>query len=287
VNVTLEAGTGTLSAAGLELVVDTGAGARILSFSYDGVNVLTGPAANALFFGSTLWTAPESDWADDPFVPPEVLDVDPYTASIDGEQLVAISGAFTVDTKQLLAEKRFSYDAASGAILIRYSLVNAGAQAFEIAPWEVTRVPPDGLAFYPTGTESMTLYGDLVMQEMAGHQWMDHSAFVGGEISKTGGDAGAGWVAYVVPDAGGDLLFVKAFTDIAATAPAPDHSEIELFAQMDRSYVEVEVHGAYVTVDPGARLDWEVRWYLTRLPMGTPRMVGATELTQAVAALLP
>ena len=48
--------------------------------------------------------------------------------------------------------ERFAFDPATYTVTIEYSLTNKGAAAFQLGHWEVTRVPPGGLTFYPAGT---------------------------------------------------------------------------------------------------------------------------------------
>jgi len=49
---------------------------------------------------------------------------------------------------------------------------------------------------------------------------------------------------------------------------APEEGEIELYANPDKSYIEIEQQGEYTTLIPGQSLTWEVKWYLRKLPKG-------------------
>lgn len=267
--------------------VDGAVGARIVGFKLDGSNMLTGPDNNAMFYGSTLWTGPESEWAMDPFTPIAGIDSDAYTMSVEQDSIiVADSTQFAVLAKQLSAHKRFSVDLAKNAVVIDYSLTNEGDAPFDIGLWEVSRVLGEGLTFYPTGANQTTLYGTLAVQQMAGHNWIDHDAFVVGEASKNGADATGGWVAHVQADDAGPLLFIKQYPDIADMAAAPDQYEVEIFAQSDGSYVEIELHSQYGSIAAGDSSSWQIRWYLRRLPVGTDVSVGSQALLDAVTAAL-
>jgi len=84
------------------------------------------------------------------------------------------------------------------------------------------------------------------------------------------------------PILGGDLLLIKTFPDIPAGTAPTGSSEVEIFAQADRSYVEVETHNRQVTIAAGQSSPWQVRWYLRRLPMGTMRTAGNQALIDFV-----
>lgn len=270
--------------------VDGMTGARVVTFSIDGTNILTGPTNHATFYGSTLWTGPEQEWASlnpQEFTPVPGLDNEPYTMSIEqGSIIVAQSAPFLVVAKELSATKRFSYDLAKNAIVIDYSLTNEGDTPFDIGLWEVTRVLGEGLTFYPTGANQTTMYGSLAVTAMAGHDWIDHGAFTVGEASKVGSDGTGGWIAHVQADPAGDLLFIKQYTDIADGLAAPEQHEIEVFEQSDASYIELELHSEYGSLPAGMSRSWQVRWYLRRLPAGTDVSVGSAALIEAVTTAL-
>jgi hypothetical protein len=270
--------------------VDGMTGARVVTYAIDGTNILTGPDNHATFYGSTLWTGPEQEWAalnPETFTPVPGLDNEPYTMSIEqGSIIVAQSAPFLVVAKELSATKRFSYDLAKSAVVIDYSLANEGDTAFDIGLWEVTRVLGQGVTFYPTGASQETMYGSLAVTAMAGHDWIDHAAFTPGEASKVGSDGTGGWLAHVQSEAAGPLLFIKQYTDIAEGLAAPNQHEIEIFEQSDASYIELELHSEYGSIPAGMSKSWQVRWYLRRLPVGTDISIGSTALIEAVTTAI-
>jgi hypothetical protein len=255
-------------------------GARITTFSLDDTNILTGPNVNAMFWGSTLWTAPESDW-----MPPNIvanIDTAPYTMTVGADNIISAVGmTANVNNKMVAVSKRFMPDLATSTVNIEYTLTNKGTASFQIGHWEVTRVPPGGLTFYPAGT-AMTAYGPLTLEKANGYYWFDHTKFPMGMIGKAGGDDVGSWVAHVMPDPKGDIVLIKVFPDIPPGSAPPGHSEIEIFAQADKSYVEIEAHNKYLTFMPGQAIPWTVRWYLRRLPIGTMRAVGSQALIDFV-----
>jgi hypothetical protein len=101
-------------------------------------------------------------------------------------------------------------------------------------------------------------------------------------------DASGGWIAHVAPaaDGKGDLLLVKTFKDIADGTAGTGHGEVEIYYREDRSYAEVEDHHEQTTFAAGQKIDWPVRWYLRRLPLGVTRTAGNQMLIDAVKALV-
>lgn len=57
-------------------------------------------------------------------------------------------------------------------------------------------------------------------------------------------------------------MMVKKFDDLAPGQPAPEEAEIQVYINMGSNYVELESQGAYSEIQPGASLEWTVRWYL-------------------------
>jgi hypothetical protein len=260
--------------------VDGTQGARITTFSLDGTNILTGPNVNPKFWGSTFWTAPESDW-----MPPNVvanIDTAPYMMSIGNDSsITAVGPTANVANKMVSVTKHFAADLATKSIAIEYTLTNKGTASFQLGHWEVTRVPPGGLTFYPAGT-GMAVYGPIMLEKVGGYYWFDHTKFPAGMIAKAGGDDVGSWVAHVMPDPAGDIVLIKSFPDIPPGSAPPGHSEIEIFSAADKSYVEIEAHNKLLTFMPGQAVPWPVRWYLRRVPAGTMRAVGSQALVDFV-----
>ena len=69
---------------------------------------------------------------------------------------------------------------------------------------------------------------------------------------------GHGWLAYCA----NGLLLVKKFQDLKQGEPAPGEAEIQVYVNRGKSYIELESQGAYTELQPGAELQWTVRWYL-------------------------
>jgi hypothetical protein len=278
----------------LKFTVNPMVGARIVSFTYGGDELLTDMTENASFYGSTLWTSPASDWVGGNGVqPPPALDLDPYTTTVSSDGVItATSGLYTtMNNKKFTLTKVFTPDLANQAIVIDYTITNAGTTAFQISHWEVTRVFPNGITFFPAGNNVKVnfLQQPMNLQQSAGYTWYDGTTHIANQgESKAGSDSMGGFIAQVARQADGDLLFIKAFKAItpAESPPAPDNFAIELYASDPPTYEELEDYSAYQSVAAGASYTQTVHWYLRRLPMETDAGVGNAGLIAAVQAVL-
>jgi hypothetical protein len=260
--------------------VDSSKAGRIVTFSLAGKNILTSPKDSSdNNWGSTFWTSPQSDWN---WPPPSEMDPGAYSAQLTDGMLSLIGQP--ASATGLAVTKTFSIDAAANAVIIDYGIVNRGAQARATAPWEITRVAAGGLTFFPMGEGSPKKgFQDLLSLQMAGGvAWFPYDA---GKISadqKVFADGHEGWIAHVA----GDLLLVKAFTDIPADKAAPGEAEIEIYTDAGHHYIEVENQGACVNLAPGASLSWQVRWFLRKTDRSVVAQVGNAALLGAVRALV-
>jgi len=256
--------------------VDPSHGARVTSLRHGGQELLTqtGAANYADAVGSTFWPSPQS-W---PWPPPAEIDSLPYSASIDATGTIALEGQLNADTG-LKVSKKFSADLLRDAIRLEYSMTNPGTEPVQWAPWEITRMPATGLAFWPSGGEP---FGDrpLGVTSELGHTWCDPTKTPG--EAKVFADGAGGVLAYVL----GDRLLIKQFQDQPASAAAPGEAEIELYVNPDHDYLELENQGAYVTIAPGATVTWQVVWYVRQLPGGVAPGVASQDLVAFVAKTL-
>jgi Domain of unknown function (DUF4380) len=275
----------------MSFAVNPGKGARITSFKLDGDEMLADATAHPQYWGSTLWTSPASDWVvPGTFVPPAVVDSDPYMTTVSADGVItATSAPSTANGKRFVVAKVFHADLAKRTIVIDYKITNMGTATFKLSHWEVTRVLPGGLLFYPTGTTQKLDFLKQVVQvkQAQGYTWYDNTSHVNGMgESKAGADSPGGFVAEVAPHANGDLLFVKAFKSVPLAAAPPGHYPVEFYCNDPHTYVEIEDHSAYADIAPGATYTQTVTWYLRRLPAGTDRSVGSSALIAAVMTAL-
>jgi hypothetical protein len=256
--------------------VDARTGGRVTALRLAGRNLLTGPEIDPGNFGSTFWTSPQSSWGWPPV--PEV-DHAEYRASIEGSAIVMRSARSPHLGVEI--EKQFSADRARGAVTFEYRIHNLGAVPIQTAPWQITRVGPGGLTFYPSGEGSFPP-SNLGVQDALGATWYDYDKAAITDHQKHFADGREGWLAHVDRDA----LLVKTFAAVPRAAHAPGEAQIEIYASPAHTYVEVEAQGAYETVAPGEALSWRVVWLARRLPPQLPIAVGSEALLAHVRALV-
>lgn len=250
--------------------VDPSHGARITSLRQAGQELLTltGASNYADAFGSTFWPSPQS-W---PWPPPAEIDNLAYVATIDPSGGIALVGQANEATG-LQVEKRFRANLARETLELEYAMTNTSSAAVAWAPWEITRLPATGLAFWPTGGEP---FGERPLA----HEGMFGLSFC--EPAKTEGEAklfadgAGGYLAYLL----GDRLLIKQFTDQPASAAAPGEAEIELYVNPGHDYLELENQGAYTSIAPGETVTWKLSWYVRQVP---PEVAGAGASEDLVA----
>jgi hypothetical protein len=260
------------------LEVDPGTGGRITALRYEGKNFLTGKDAHPDYWGSTLWPSPQKDWGG---ITPAELDNEPYTVEVKNQVIKMVSRKDAkfgyVFTKEIFGDRVNNY------FSIKYTITNRSDQDRNVAPWEVTRVHTNGLAFYPIGTGERR--GNLAgfAEDKDGITWFHYQEDkIPANHNKFFADGSEGWVAQL----NDDLLFIKKFPAIAADKAAPSESEIEIYTNPGKSYVEIEQQGAYEKLQPGASLTWEVRWFLKKIPVSINRDAGSPELVSYARKIL-
>ncbi len=238
--------TGPVSA-----TVDTGAGGKILSFSYNGKEVLS-QSRMPESFGSTFWTSPQKEWN---WPPVPEFDKYRYTIDQDGDTLTITSSESA--RLGLRVSKSFYTNKRDQSLTVRYAIINSGKQARKVAPWEISRVPNNGgWIFFESPVEGITPAGLMPFKAAEGVAW--YQTDTTNENRKVNAD-GKGWLAYL----NDGLLLVKQFEDLSADAPAPGEAEIQVYVNRGKTYIELESQGAYMTLAPGERLTWTVKWHLS------------------------
>src|SRR5579884_781828 len=142
------------------LEVNPNAGGRVTSLRLGDSEILSGSDADANNYGSTFWTSPQADWS---WPPPAEIDHGIYTFAWDGGALV-----LTGECSRLLGvrvTKRLSVDRAREAFVLEYSIHNMTPTPKAYAPWEVSRVRPGGLTFFPAASP---VWGTLERLEREG-----------------------------------------------------------------------------------------------------------------------
>lgn len=281
--------------------VDAACGARVTCFSLGGDDILSGAEVNALNFGSTFWTSPQSQWG---WPPPGEIDSEPYEMRLVGTTGNAVRFEGRIYPKLAVAvAKTFAVDAARDLVEITYSIANRSAESLSIAPWEISRHPTRGLTFFPTeapkppgarpapgdGTPDPAIVeprSSLRVVQEAGAIWFAYDAAAVTDHQKmfARGPHDEGWIAHV--DVARRLHLVKSFAPLGPDeVAAPGEAALEIYADPDHTYVEVEQQGPYRPLAPGQALDWTVTWQLRRLPSSIVIRVGNPELLAASRAL--
>jgi hypothetical protein len=145
-----------------------------------------------------------------------------------------------------------------------------------MAPWEVTRVFPRGLSFFPTGsTERLSNGATLPTTKSDGITWWAYDAATVTMNSKLWADGTEGWLAHVAQG----LVFIKTFPDVLPADTAPNEADVELYANAPPMaagrYIELENQAAYGEIAPQGSASWTVTWYLRKLPDGMQPMPSA------------
>lgn len=262
---------------GITFEVDAAHGARVTSLRFGGEELLTGPELEPVNFGSTFWPSPQSVWF---WPPPPEFDSAPYEVIGKDESLV-LRGP-TSAALGLGVTKSFTADAEGGGMIVDYTIENRGSAATEVAPWEITRVFPRGVSFYPTGSQPYPNV-DLPLPVTSERGAVTFLAYDAANVTgheKLLADGAGGWLAHAT----GRALLVKVFRDIAREQAAPGEGEIELYLDGQKRYIEVEQQGAYTALAPGESLTWTVRWYLREIPADVPVAAGSAGLVALASA---
>jgi hypothetical protein len=263
-----------IKVANQSMEIDPMNGGRIASITVDGAEIFTTRYINQTNWGSTFWTSPQSSWG---WPPVEEIDSKPYAAVVEENTLKMTAARDSklgvVITKEIYGNKKDT------SYLVRYTITNTTEKAIKIAPWEITRVHPDGLTFYPTGKGEKR--GDLAKLtfDKNGITWYDydHTTIPGG-VPKLLADGSEGWLGHLH----GHILLLKKFVDVPVEKQAPDEGEIELYANPDRTYIEIEQQGIYEEIQPKASKSWDVKWIIRRLPASVKAEAGNQELVNYV-----
>lgn len=242
----------SISCNNLVMTVDAEHGARIMSFSIDGREVLS-QSRFPHSFGSTFWTSPQAEW-DWPPVPE--MDSMPYSVEHRGEILVMTSALSQKMPFRVI--KEFRADREKGCIAVSYTLVNESGAARKVAPWEITRVPNAGSVYFEADASQITPKNLISFVQKGNLAWYD--ADEAKKDRKINAD-GSGWLCYE----NDGLRFTKRFPDLDKSQPAPAEAEIQLYVNPGRTYMELENQGAYVTLENGASLTYTVCWYLEKI----------------------
>lgn len=249
-------------------------GGRIISYKYGEKEILT-QASEHENFGSTLWTAPQSDWGWPPYA---VLDEQEYQVE---EKKGVLKMTSLPDPKNgFQMTKTWKVDS-NQSIEIEYQIKNISDKPKSAGAWEVTRVPCGGLAFFPDGGEGKVPESSLkAYLQQNGINWISIDNNPIADHQKLFSTAKEGWLTFVLDG----LLFVKQFPDTKPENYSPEQGEVEIYINKEKSYIELENHGSYTTLKPGESLSYQENWYLLPVPETIKIVAGNLELRDLVQA---
>lgn len=228
-------------------------GGRIISFTCKGKELLLPSSVHDVNYGATLWPSPQCSWGWPPY---PVLDTKAYQVAIEGNILTLDSRSDPASGYRF--RKEFSLCPADSSILIEYSIYNRSDQEKKVAAWDVCRTN-GGFSFFPVGEKAnlpvSTLRG---VTQQDGILWYRFCKDSLPEAQKLFSTACEGWLAHLVDG----LLFIKKFPDTELSELSPEQGEVEIFAQKNGLYIELENHGTYTTLKPGEHLTYKETWFL-------------------------
>ena len=258
-----------IKVADVTLGIDASWGARIVSLRKGNQEVLTPATVHPENFGSTLWLSPQT-WEWPPY---PVLDQKPYQVKARKKTIRFTSEPDPASGFQM--SKTFSVSRRNQSIQVDYRITNISEKERKLAPWEVTRVRAGGISFFPTGEPGGYSKSNLSTAEREGITWFTYKPDLVTGHQKMFRSGSEGWLAHV----NDGLIFIKQFPDIRVGQEAPREAEVEIYANKERTYLELENQGVYQTLLPGETVLWTVTWYLREIPSsvtpfeGNPKLV--------------
>lgn len=240
----------SLSVGQVKMDIDANCGGRIVSLKHDTTEIIS-QIEFPNMFGSTFWTSPQKEWN---WPPVKEHDNMPYTVEEGDGSLVMNSPLSEKFPIRII--KKFQACEKENCFIVTYTMVNESNEERKVAPWEITRVLSKGSILFDATIDGIWPAGLMPFEQKNGYAWFDinHDETQNRKINSDG----KGWLAYI--DNG--LLLIKQFADITPEQPAPGEAEIQVYVHQGNVYVELESQGAYVTLKPGEKSEWTVKWIL-------------------------
>lgn len=267
----------SISFGGLQATIDVKNGGRLEAFTLNGENCLSGKNINSGNWGTSMWPSPQSAWG---WPPSQQLDNLTYSVISDSSEIVLRSQK---DTKQaFIFTKAYKIDIKDSTLVVTYTILNDTTVAQKVAAWEISRVAPDGLTFYPSGDEAKRGQLATLTKDSSDVTWFQYNAeTIPAGVPKLLADGKEGWLA----QANNGLLLVKSFENVATNKYAPEEGEIELYANPDHSYIEIEQQGTYVELKAGEQIVYVVRYKLVKLPASVHVSAGDVDLLKIARSM--
>ncbi len=119
---------------------------------------------------------------------------------------------------------------------------------------------------------------NLVTEDINGITWYRYVPELVTGHQKLFRNGSEGWLTH----ANKGVLFVKQFCELGTDQEAPGEAEIEIYANKDRTYIELENQGPYTTLSPGESIGWIVKWFVRKIPDSILVKTGNKNLTDFV-----
>lgn len=251
----------TLEYGKLSVSVDPKAGGRIVSLQYDGKEFLTDKTIHENNYGSTLWPSPQALWN---WPPPAILDSEEYDIQTDNKSV-------TLKSKEdfslgLQFFKTLSLSESDTSVVINYKIKNISDKDIEAAPWEITRMPKGGTVCFPKGETAAKAksFDPIPYTESDGIYWYknDKDEVLRNHLLSVA-DGSDGWLAYIIDS----YLFLKRFDDVPVDRQFDNEGEIAIYVNPASAYVEIEAQGPKKIIQPGASMEWNMKWIIRKLPV--------------------
>jgi hypothetical protein len=247
----------------ISLLIDPKLGGRVLSARFEGQEILLQKREKLLNWGSTFWPSPQSRWN---WPPPYAIHFGAYQSEIKDDKLVLLS---EIDPEMgLRVKKVFSFHENGKCIAINYEIENATDSIVSVGPWEVTCVPAVGSkVFFNLGASPENVVSTLEFHDLGGIGWFDFDKDeIAGNL-KMFSNTPEGWLAHINQNR---VLFVKVFDVIPGDQLPPGQGNVEVYTSRQFEYIELENHGIFRQLVPGASLSYKVKWFISILPAQIP-----------------
>ena len=257
------------------LVVDPTFGARVISLKYNDIEFLYGGYNNPESSGSTFWPAPQKIWE---WPPIDTLDSKLYSMEMDGKTQKFISMPSRKSGFQFY--KTFKVNPTDSSFVMEYTIKNISNSVKDVGCWEVSRVFPGGVTFFPAAPDSAILKQSKLpgVTLINGIVYFNYDYNQITENTKLFAMGSEGWYAHVK----NGIAFIKTFEDLPSNVIAPQQAEIEIYANGNPRYVELENHGRYATLKPNETVKYNVKWYLRTVPKQLQQTEQRTDLVNWV-----
>lgn len=229
--------------------------------------------------GDKLWPSPQSDWPKRQPVgwPPDpTIDTGPYTVKRlrNGLRLVGpVSPFFGVRVIRDITLRPGAARVFLQDTFTRPRRATGKLTGFPIGIWSITQVRGDATVYLPLNLKGhFPGVGLVSLTDKPGvppnaktHDDLLAVTRPSNVSTKIGVDNSAGWMACAF---GGDLLFSEHFTRLPRATYPDKNTNAQVYTNGDdtQAYIEMEVLGPLVSLNPGWQITRAMSWQLQRLP---------------------